>query len=71
MPTREQILADGERFPEPFRSVYVASAEFHADLPIEWQCPFCHSVIRVPALSESAWRIECDCGRCNDTHKGL
>jgi len=71
MRTREQILTEAEQFPEPFRSVFVASSEFHAGLPIERACPFCSTLIRVRALSDSVWRIECDCGRCNDTHKGL
>lgn len=71
MQTRERIHTEGKRFDEPFRSVYIAASEFHAGLAVERQCPFCHSVIRVWALNETVWRIECDCGRCNDTHKGL
>ena len=69
--TREQITADGERFEEPMRSVYFAFGEHHSGFAVERCCPFCKTPIRVRALSDSAWQSECDCGRCNDTLRGL
>ena len=71
MRTLKEIDADAEQFPEPFRSVFIAASEFHEGLPVTQKCPDCQTPIRVRPLSGTAWRVECDCGRCNDTQRGI
>ena len=34
-------------------------------------CDVCHSPITFEALSETAWRHSCECGKYNGTAKGL
>jgi hypothetical protein len=54
--TREGIIAEVEPFLEPFRSLYIASSEFRGDPSVERTCPYCHTVIRVRPVSDSAWQ---------------
>jgi hypothetical protein len=59
---------------EPGRSVFIALGEFQSGLPVEHLCPFCHSTIRVwfpNPRNTQAWQVACDCGKCNDTIRGL
>lgn len=34
-------------------------------------CEICHSLLRIRKLGESAWSVECNCGKFNDTLRGI
>ncbi|MEQ1831002.1 MAG: hypothetical protein ABL921_33960 [Pirellula sp.] len=48
-----------------------ALADFHGDKPPRTRCPYCDSIITIDRLGDSAWSSHCDCGKCNDTLRGL
>lgn len=34
-------------------------------------CPYCEARLSVAALSESAWKVSCPCGRSDNAFRGL
>lgn len=66
-------LVEGGAKPLPAhaKQVLAALAQHQARLPVIARCPFCAELLRVEALSESAWRVACPCGKCKDTFRGL
>ena len=48
-----------------------AMREFHDAGRVTVPCDSCDKPIRVVALSETAWQMTCECGRYNDTLRGL
>lgn len=38
---------------------------------IDATCPQCQTVLYVQELGETAWSTRCECGKCNDTLRGL
>ena len=58
------------------RPVMIALSEFQAGLPVDQTCPFCKSAIAVEGLKAgtpfyNVWITPCDCGKCNETFRGL
>ncbi len=55
------------------RSTQVLRAfmDFTARKESQAKCPVCNSAISVTPLSSSAWSTTCECGKCNDTLRGL
>ncbi len=48
-----------------------ALANFLDSKSIVSVCPYCNSPLVVRELGESAWSIDCKCGRSKDTLRGL
>ena len=73
---KNKIYAENASTPEPLKSVIIALAEFQNGLVIERACPFCDTIIRVEGHNTglprpTAWSTKCDCGRCNETFRGV
>ena len=69
-----KIKEDLQAVDEPVRSIFIALGEFQLGLPMEQLCPFCHSAIRVwfpEPSNREYWQVACECGKCNDTFRGL
>jgi hypothetical protein len=66
-------LAEGGAKPLPAHAKQVLAAlhQHQTRLPVIARCPFCAELLRVEALGESAWRVDCPCGKCKDTFRGL
>lgn len=57
--------------PEHARAVFAALSQHQAHLPIVERCPYCSSTLSVTELSETAWRVNCSCGKVDTPFRGL
>jgi len=49
---------------------YVAMCEYVRGLPVDQACPYCGGAISVESRG-AAWLLDCPCGQCKDTWRGL
>ena len=66
-----QIAAQIQDAP-PHAKVSLAALMQHAQgLTVIEYCPHCEARLSVAALSESAWKVSCPCGRSDNAFRGL
>lgn len=60
----------GKSLPVHAKPSYIAMCEYARGLPVDQVCPYCGGAISVEARG-AAWFLDCPCGRCKGTWRGV
>ncbi len=66
-----QITAQIADAPPHAKSSLAALMQHAQGLTVIEYCPHCEGRLSVTALSESAWKVSCPCGRSDNAFRGL
>jgi len=65
-----EALVSGKDLPAHAKPSYIAVCEYVRGLPVDQVCPYCNGAMSVEEHG-AAWVVDCPCGRCKNSWKGL